>query len=165
MKQVKGFTRDGDIKLGNGWVIPKDFGHLTHGYCLTSYSAQSKGVDCVFIAESSESFRAADREQFYVSASRFKEALTIYTDDKRQLLAAVSKSSERPSATDLAGKHSHETSGRPETEKRGGPPLPEAGIEDVPKEKRDQKPKSIQVYRRHLIHRRVTQSRSNRITV
>src|SRR5438034_2115531 len=40
LKQVKGFTRDGDIRLGNGWVIPKDFGHLTHGYCLTSYSAQ-----------------------------------------------------------------------------------------------------------------------------
>jgi hypothetical protein len=55
----------------------------------------------VFVAESSESFRAADRQQFYVSVSRFKEALTIYTDDKQQLLAAVSKSSERPSATDL----------------------------------------------------------------
>src|SRR5438034_11843189 len=111
LKQVKGFTRDGDIKLGNGWVIPKDFGHLTHGYCLTSYSAQSKGVDCVFIAESSESFRAADREQFYVSASRFKEALTIYTDDKRQLLAAVSKYAERPSATDLVAKQLSELSG------------------------------------------------------
>ncbi len=33
--------------------------------------------------------------------NRFKETLTIYTDDKQQLLEAVSKSSERPSATDL----------------------------------------------------------------
>ncbi|MGH7991264.1 MAG: hypothetical protein ACREDS_13870 [Limisphaerales bacterium] len=89
LKQVKGITKGGDIKLANGWVIVKDFGNLTHGYCLTSYSSQSKGVDCVFVAESSESFRAADREQFYVSASRFKESLTIYTDDKRELLAAV----------------------------------------------------------------------------
>jgi len=79
LKQVKGFTKDGDIKLVNGWVLSKDYGNLTHGYCLTSYSSQSKGVDCVFVAESAESFRAADREQFYVSASRFKEALTIYT--------------------------------------------------------------------------------------
>ena len=165
LKQVQGFTRDGDIKLGNGWVIPKDFGHLTHGYCLTSYSAQSKGVDCVFIAESSESFRAADREQFYVSASRFKEALTIYTDDKRQLLAAVSKSSERPSATDLVARQLSEKSGLPGKDKRGGLPIPEPGIEDVPKEKRDQKPKTVHVYRRHLIHRRITQSRPNRITV
>ena len=104
LKQVKGFTTDGDIKLVNGWVMSKDYGNLTHGYCLTSYSSQSKGVDCVFVAESSESFRAAGREQFYVSASRFKEALTIYTDDKRQLLDAVRKSSHRPSATDLVNK-------------------------------------------------------------
>src|SRR4029077_21061702 len=93
LKQVKGFTPEGDIKLVNGWVVPKDYGNLTHGYCVTSYGSQSKGVDRVFVAEGSESFRAADREQFYVSASRFKEALTIYTDDKYQLLEAVRKSS------------------------------------------------------------------------
>ena len=101
LKEVIGFTKGGDIKLSNGWVIAKDFGNLTHGYCLTSYSSQSKGVDRVFVAESSDSFHAADREQFYVSASRFKESLTIYTDDKRELLAAVRKSSHRPSALDL----------------------------------------------------------------
>jgi hypothetical protein len=104
LKQVKGFTKDGDIKLTNGWMLPKDYGNLAHGYCLTSYSSQSKGVDCVFVAESSESFRAAGREQFYVSASRFKENLTIYTDDKRELFNAVGKSSQRPSATDLVTK-------------------------------------------------------------
>lgn len=101
LRQVKGFTKGGDLKLANGWVLPKDYGNFTHGYCVTSYASQSKGVDRVFIAESSESFRAADRQQFYVSVSRFKEALTIYTDDKRQLLQAVSKSSARPLATDL----------------------------------------------------------------
>jgi len=109
LKQVKGFTKDGDIRLANGWVVSKDYGNLTHGYCLTSYSSQSKGVDCVFVAESSDSFRAADREQFYVSASRFKEALTIYTDDKHQLLEAVRKSSHRPSATDLVKKEISES--------------------------------------------------------
>jgi conjugative relaxase-like TrwC/TraI family protein len=101
LKQIQGFSKGGDLKLANGWVIPKDYGNLAHGYCVTSYASQSKGVDRVFIAESSESFRAADRQQFYVSVSRFKEALTIYTDDKRQLLEAVSKSSARPSATDV----------------------------------------------------------------
>lgn len=110
LKQVKGFTMDGDIKLTNGWVVSKDYGNLAHGYCLTSYSSQSKGVDRVFVAEGSESFRAADREQFYVSASRFKEALTIYTDDKHQLLEAVRKSSHRLSATDLVSKEISESS-------------------------------------------------------
>jgi len=101
LREVKSFTPDGDIKLANGWVVSKDYGNLTHGYCVTSYASQSKSVDCAFVAESSESFRAADRQQFYVSASRFKQALTIYTDDKLELLDAVSKSSARPSATDL----------------------------------------------------------------
>jgi len=122
LKQVKGFTKNGDIKLENGWVLPKDYGNLTHGYCLTSYSSQSKGVDCVFVAESSESFRAAGREQFYVSASRFKEALTIYTDDKYQLLEAVRKSSHRSSATDLVQKDISESV----NESVETPPLPMA---------------------------------------
>jgi len=101
LKQVKGFTKDGHVKLTNGWVVHADYGNLTHGYYVTSYGSQSKGVDCVFVAESAESFRAADREQFYVSASRFKEALTIFTDDKYALMEAVKKTSVRPSATDL----------------------------------------------------------------
>src|SRR2546427_13191068 len=74
--------------------------------------------DCVFIAESAESFRAAGREQFYVSVSRFKQALTIYTDNKQELLRAVSKSSERPSATDLVIKQSSEAT-RPGDSKKG----------------------------------------------
>src|SRR5205823_8446359 len=118
LKKIEGFTKDGDLKLANGWVVSKDFGHWTHGYCLTSYSSQSKSVDCVFIAESSESFRAADREQFYVSVSRFKQAMTIYTDDKHELLRAVSKSSERPSATDLVINKSHEAT-RPVDSQKG----------------------------------------------
>jgi conjugative relaxase-like TrwC/TraI family protein len=118
LRQVKGFTPEGDIKLSNGWVVPKDYGNLTHGYCVTSYSSQSKSVDRVFVAESSESFRAADREQFYVSVSRFKEALTIYTDDKPAVLEAVSKSSARFLAMDLATKQlSVETPAQPEKEK------------------------------------------------
>lgn len=117
LKQVNGFTKDGDIKLTNGWVISMDYGNLTHGYCVTSYGSQSKSVDRVFVAESSESFRAADREQFYVSTSRFKEALTIYTDDKGELLRAVAKSSERPSATDLTTKQMSETPGAESSDK------------------------------------------------
>ncbi len=31
--RVAGFTLKGDIKLDNGWVLPRDFGHLEYGYC------------------------------------------------------------------------------------------------------------------------------------
>jgi hypothetical protein len=129
LKQVKGFIKDGDIRLANGWVVSKDYGNLTHGYYLTSYSSQSKGVDCVFVAESSESFRAADREQFYVSASRFKDNLTIYTDDKHQLLEAVRKSSHRPSATDLVSKEISEST----EEMIAKRPLPPVDVRNVQK--------------------------------
>ncbi len=69
LKQVKGFTKDGDIRVANGWVVSKNYGNLTHGYFLTSYSSQSKGVDCVFVAESSESFRAAVRKSSHRPAA------------------------------------------------------------------------------------------------
>jgi len=130
LKQVKGFTADGDIRLTNAWVIPKDYGNLSHGYCLTSYSSQSKSLDCVFVAESSESFRAADREQFYVSASRFKEALQIFTDDKRQLLEAVRKSSHRPSATDLVTKEISKLADEAVT-KKPLPPVEQVNVRNV----------------------------------
>lgn len=128
LKEVKGFTPEGDIKLANGWVVSKDYGNLTHGYCVTSYASQSKSVDCVFVAESSESFRAADRQQFYVSVSRFKEALTIYTDDKTQLLEAVSKTSERPSATDLVVKQLPDTTKQAAKEQESAQEIPRPSI-------------------------------------
>ena len=34
--QVEGFTRNGDIKLTNGFVVPKNYGGLTHGYVVAS---------------------------------------------------------------------------------------------------------------------------------
>jgi hypothetical protein len=39
---VGGFTRGGDIKLTNGFVIPKNYGGMTHGYVVTSHASQGK---------------------------------------------------------------------------------------------------------------------------
>jgi len=99
--QVKDFDRDGNIVLNNGWTVDKDWGFLTHGYVVTSHASQGKTVQRVFVGQASESFPASSREQFYVSASRAKERVTVYTDDKEALLEAVSKSDERLSATEL----------------------------------------------------------------
>ena len=98
---VAGFTKAGDICLSNGWVVGKDFGHLAHGYCVTSHASQGKTVDRVLIAESTESLPAASRQQFYVSASRAKESVTVYTDDKAALREAVQRENVRMTATDL----------------------------------------------------------------
>lgn len=98
---VAGFTQDGHIKLTNGWVIDRNYGNLDYGYCLTSHAAQGKSVDRVLIAQSSVSLGAASRQQFYVSASRARESVTIYTDDKQELKDAVSRSDSRMTALEL----------------------------------------------------------------
>ncbi|MFO0946462.1 MAG: AAA family ATPase, partial [Planctomycetota bacterium] len=93
--QIAKFDDAGNIVLNNGWTVDKDFGYLAHGYVVTSHSSQGKTVDRVFVGQSSESFPASSREQFYVSASRAKEKVTVYTDNNEELLDAVSKSDER----------------------------------------------------------------------
>ena len=99
--RVEGFDTRGNILLDNGWTIAKDFGHLTYGYVVTSHASQGKTVDHVFIGQSSASWGASSREQFYVSASRGRKQVTIYTDDKASLLNSVSKTDDRLTATEL----------------------------------------------------------------
>jgi conjugative relaxase-like TrwC/TraI family protein len=98
---VKGFTRDGDILLSNGFIVPKDYGGLVHGYTSTSHASQGKTVDAVLIAMGQESLMATNREQFYVSVSRGRESVRLYTDDKAAMLAAVKASAARLSATEM----------------------------------------------------------------
>lgn len=98
---VKGFDKQGNIRLSNGTTLSKEFGSFSHGYVMTSHASQGKTVDKVIISQSSESFKASSAEQFYVSVSRGRQAVAIYTDDKTELLKAVSKSGERTSATEL----------------------------------------------------------------
>lgn len=102
--EVADMTKAGDVKLNNGWVVRRDYGHVAYGYCATSHASQGKTVDRVLIAQSAASFRAASKEQFYVSVSRGREAVRIFTDDRRALREAVADSSARMSATELMEK-------------------------------------------------------------
>lgn len=102
--EVAGMTKAGDVKLNNGWVVRRDYGHVAYGYCATSHASQGKTVDRVLIAQSAASLRAASKEQFYVSVSRGREAVRIFTDDKQALREAVADSSARMSATELMEK-------------------------------------------------------------
>jgi conjugative relaxase-like TrwC/TraI family protein len=99
--EVEGFTRQGDIRLSNGFVVPKDYGGIGHGYVVTSHASQGKTVDTVLLAVGQESFAAANKEQFYVSVSRGKEAVRLYTDNKAAMLDAIKGSSARLSASEL----------------------------------------------------------------
>ncbi|MEM9128594.1 MAG: AAA family ATPase, partial [Pseudomonadota bacterium] len=98
---VKAVRNNGDIELQNGWVVDKDFGGFDYGYVTTSYSSQGRTVNRVFVAEDSHSGRAASTEQFYVSASRGRREVKIFTDNKDALKESIQRSAARPSATEL----------------------------------------------------------------
>ncbi len=98
---VQGFSRQGDIIVDRGWVIDRDFGHLTHGYVVTSHASQGVTVDKVFVGVSSDSFPATYQRTAYVAVTRGKEQAQIFTDDRKELLKAVSRLDEPLSATEL----------------------------------------------------------------
>ncbi len=98
---VESITKDGDIRLTDGVVIPKTFGHIAHGYVDTSHASQGKTVDRVFIAIGEASLRAVSRALWYVSVSRARNGVRIFTDDVEALKSAVQKSPERMSVSEM----------------------------------------------------------------
>jgi conjugative relaxase-like TrwC/TraI family protein len=99
---VQGFTKRGDIIVNHGWVIDRDFGHLTHGYAITSHASQGVTVDKVFIGMSSESFPATYERTGYVAVTRGREQVQVFTDDKEELLKALTRPDDALSATELS---------------------------------------------------------------
>ena len=104
VKTVAGFTGSGNIELDNGWQIPGDAGHFRHGFVETSFGSQGRTVDRVILGMASHSTGAMNMEQLYVSASRAKQWITLYTDDKAEVRGAVKRSSQKLAALDLPRK-------------------------------------------------------------
>jgi ATP-dependent exoDNAse (exonuclease V) alpha subunit len=100
---VAGFTKRGDIVVDHGWVIDRDFGHLTHGYVVTSHASQGVTVDKVFVGASSQSFPATYQRTAYVAVTRGKEQAQIFTDDRKELLKALGRPDDPLSATEISG--------------------------------------------------------------
>jgi len=95
--------RYGSITLADGRVLPSAYNTFTHGYAVTSHSSQSKTVDDVYLVASSRSFGAVNREQFYVSISRGRKRVQVFTDDAELLARRVTDSHERKAAVELQG--------------------------------------------------------------
>jgi hypothetical protein len=93
--------QNGRIALADGRQLPAGFNTFTHGYAVTSHSSQSKTVDEVLLVASSKSFTAVNREQFYVSISRGRERVHVFTDDADLLARRVTDSHERKAAVEL----------------------------------------------------------------
>ena len=100
---VAKFSRDGKIVLDTGAILDSKHGHIALGYVSTSHASQSKSVRDVLVAQSEASFLASSREQFYVSVSRGKASIRIYTDSRKGLQETVGNSSHRQAGIELAG--------------------------------------------------------------
>lgn len=98
--------KNGQLVLRNAasktsYELNADYGHLAHAHCITSHGAQGKTVDEVFIAQPAATFPATDAKQFYVSVSRARDRVRLYTDDKEALLEHAAELGERQSALEL----------------------------------------------------------------
>ena len=99
--EVKDVDDTGNIVLKNDWVIDSSKGNFDHGYVTTSISSQSKTIDHIFLAQGSDYAGAASTEQFYVSVSRGKKSVEIFTDDKVEIRNQIQHSNQDKSATEL----------------------------------------------------------------
>ena len=109
MFKVTSVKKNGDVELINTiskakYKIGREFGHITHAYCITSHASQGKTFDEVFISQPASTFPATDSKQLYVSVSRGRDRARIYTDDKEELLAFASRIGDRQSALELIQK-------------------------------------------------------------
>jgi hypothetical protein len=92
---------EGRLSLDKGEIVPRGGLHIDQGLALTSHAAQGKTVDQVIVSVPIESFSQANEAQFYVSMSRAREAMHLFTDSKAALREAVARPSSRLSPLEL----------------------------------------------------------------
>jgi hypothetical protein len=98
---VKQVQIDGRIALADGRVLKKDYRQFTRGYAVTSYAAQGKTVDYVLFSDSAVK-AATNEQQWYVTISRGRKGVRIFTADKIQLRQNIAHSGDRTLALDIA---------------------------------------------------------------
>jgi len=98
---VKSVRPDGAVELADGRVLDKSFREFLPGYAVTSYGSQGKTVDHVLFSDSTIK-AATNAQQWYVTISRGRRGIRIFTPDKQQLRENVTRSGHRPLAMEFA---------------------------------------------------------------
>ena len=98
---VKSVHADGRIELADGRVLEKGFREFLPGYAVTSYGSQGKTVDHVLFSDSTIK-AATNAQQWYVTISRGRRGIRIFTPDKIQLRENLVRSGHRSLALELA---------------------------------------------------------------
>jgi hypothetical protein len=88
--------------LNDGRVLPQTYRQFVRGNAVTSYAAQGKTVDYVLFSDSAVK-AATNEQQWYVTISRGRKGVKIFTADKIQLRQNIAHSSHRTLALDMAG--------------------------------------------------------------
>ena len=101
---VEAVHPDGRIALKDGRVLDKNFRQFVRGYAITSYASQGKSMDHVLFSDSMAK-AATNQQQWYVTISRGKKGVHIFTTDKEQLRENITRSADRPSVMDLLAVH------------------------------------------------------------
>ena len=104
---VKNVRADGRIDLADGRTLDASFREFLPGYAVTSYGSQGKTVDYVLFSDSAVR-TATDRRQWYVTISRGRRGIRIFTPDKEQLRENVIRSGDQPLALDLVSDRARE---------------------------------------------------------
>ena len=98
---VKSVRSDGGVELSDGRVLDNSFREFLPGYAVTSYGSQGKTVDYVLFSDSTIK-AATNAQQWYVTISRGRRGIRIFTPDKAQLRENVARSGHRPLAMEFA---------------------------------------------------------------
>lgn len=104
-QQVKGFTQSGDILLENGKTLAKDSYHIAHNYVSTSHASQGSTVQDVYISMTTDSLPAVNQQTLYVTVSRGRSKVNLFTDNKEAVQTAIQRSSERKTAQEVERAH------------------------------------------------------------
>ena len=99
---VKSVHANGNIELADGRILDKSFREFLPGYAVTSYGSQGKTVDYVLFSDSTIK-AATNAQQWYVTISRGRRGVRIFTPDKEQLRENLARSGHRPLALEFAG--------------------------------------------------------------
>jgi conjugative relaxase-like TrwC/TraI family protein len=97
-------ARDGSLVVEAGAGARKTLAPaqrlLVRGYAVTSYGSQGKTVDTVILADAANR-AATDAHQWYVTISRGRKQVLVFTPDKEALRLQVQQAGERELALDL----------------------------------------------------------------
>jgi conjugative relaxase-like TrwC/TraI family protein len=91
---------NGEILLRDQRTLPADYRQFVRGHAVTSYASQGKTVDHVILVDCGTA-AATNTQQWYVSISRGRKSVRIFTRNKTALQQHITKPGDRELALSL----------------------------------------------------------------